>query len=243
MDDGPSPIITPPRDQDPELGSGEEEGEIIPGSPEDKFVSDDTTSLESLLRGIPPPGEATQTEAAAGLLDGINDLSAFEPTPSVQSYSRRDCRPGTFDPEVGLWYHAPVEEHQCEETAPPYKEVTRVQANRVREGELQYGWELVQKFIEGSTWTSAERIGKELNHLVSNICSSICCTQWMKADKITFQVWRSWRDRLGGVSKRGQKPHKGTGSPPEMETSPLACATSECRGGPTNAQVYVSPSD
>ena len=118
---------------------------------------------------FPPMAATNEVEAAARLLHGIDDLSNWEPTPSIYSYSQRDRAPPTFDNAFGLWCNSSesMERHEGEENT-LYKEFDRVQANRVLEEELQYGWELLEEFIQFSTWMSPAQLGRRINRLVSS---------------------------------------------------------------------------
>lgn len=187
------------QDQEGGIVSGSLEDEVISDSPITGVPSTileephSPTPLERLFRGsrspvsqfgeemdqfnyeligvseLPPSAATNNADATEQLLHGIDDLSNWEPTPSIHSHSRRDRLPPTFDKSVGLWYHSNTfgERYQSEDDG-LYKKFGRVQASRVREDELQYGWELIQGFIRTSIWISPANLGKQVNHLVSN---------------------------------------------------------------------------
>jgi hypothetical protein len=121
--------------------------------------------------GSPPlaPRAATSDgDATAQLLHGIDNLSHWEPTPSIRSYSRRDQLPPTYDTTWGLWNNsnAAMERYQHEEDI-LYKELSIVRAGRVREEEVQYGWELIREFIRTSVMIKPAQLGNRINRMVS----------------------------------------------------------------------------
>ena len=135
--------------------------------------------------GVPPM--TNDTEEAARLLHGIDDLSHWEPTPSIDSHSRNDRPPPTFDHAFGLWYKSSEsgERHEGGENN-LYKKVDRVQENRVVEEELEYGWELLQGFIRISTWMRPVQLGRRMNRLVNRISSTcVVVPPVNEADEIT----------------------------------------------------------
>lgn len=138
------------------------------------FTFDDNDEMDIFdgeLVGIPPlPLRAPthRAEATAQLLHGIDNLSNWEPTPSIRGYSRRDCLPPTFDTEWGMWYNGSASTVRYpRENDTLYEELCTVQASRVQEEELRYGWELVEGFIQTTIWMSPARLGKQINRLVS----------------------------------------------------------------------------
>ena len=181
--------------------------------------------------GVPPRAATNDTEAAAQLLHGIDDLSNWEPTPSIDSHSRNDRPPPAFDHAFGLWYKSSEsgERHEGGENT-LYKKVDRVHARRVVEEELEYGWELLQGFIRNSTWMGPVQLGRRMNRLVNRISSTcVVVPPVNEADEITifFQVWCArGQDQLGRVFERGGQLPESTGSPSEVERSSLACAKS-----------------
>ena len=143
-----------------------------------------------LERYFDSPEEASSpAEAAAQLLRGI-DLSEWEPTPSIHRTPHSD-RPS--DDPFGLWYNStePMEdEDEDEDEGTLYK----TQASRVRKDEDEYGWELLQKFIRISTWTSPAQLGRQINRLVRSPPSN-----WVaKLTKFRFSSFM-----LTGVSGTG----------------------------------------
>jgi hypothetical protein len=150
-------------------------------SPEQRHSA---TPLESLFREMSPLdfvgaplGEAINDgEATAQLLDGI-DLSSWDPTPSI--HSRNDRPTPTFDNAFGLWYNGSesVERDEGGDNT-LYREFDGVQASRVREDELQYGWELLERFNQISTWMGPVQLGRRMKNLVNIYFFSLCsCTQ------------------------------------------------------------------
>lgn len=163
----------------------------MPGSTEDDIISDDTmgatspiTELESLFQsqfdcemhplnresvGVPCVSRAAtnDAEAAEQLLHGIEDLSHWEPTPSIHSNARSDRPPPTSHNAFGLWYNSSesMERHEDEDNT-LYKECGRVQGSQVRENEDKYGRKLLEHFIRISTWASPAQLGRQINRLV-----------------------------------------------------------------------------
>lgn len=134
----------------------------------------DSNEMRPLSRefvGIPPlpPRAATSDgEATAQLLHGIDNLSNWEPTPSIHSYSRRDCPPPTYDKTWGLWHNSNAAMERCQhEEDIVYKELSVVRASRVREEELRYGWELIREFIRTSVMIKPAQLGSRINRMVS----------------------------------------------------------------------------
>lgn len=130
---------------------------------------------------LPPRAATINDDATEQLLHGIDGLSHWEPTPSIHSYARRDVvsptfdesdlpAPPLFDESVGLWHHSNTsgEIYHREENV-FYEDSSGVQASRVRNDELQYGWELIEGFIQTSIWITPARLGKQINRLVSGV--------------------------------------------------------------------------
>ena len=126
----------------------------------------------------PPPSggrAATDAEAIARLFDGIDDVSSWEPTPSIHSLSRNDRPSPTFNSEYGLWYNGSQsrERHEgVDDTL--YRRFGEVQASRVREEEVEYGWELLEGFIRKSTFLSPVQLGRRIDRLVNSFPFSLC---------------------------------------------------------------------
>lgn len=161
----PSPILEHPHFATPlgqlSRGSRSQESPLVDNGEMDP-LNHEHIALSPLR-----PNDANTT---AQLFHGIDNLSNWEPTPSIHSYLRQDRPLPTFDKTLGLWYdsNAGVESYQPEDNA-LYKEIGRVQASRVREEELQYGWELVGRFIRTSIWIGPAQLGKQINRLVSGV--------------------------------------------------------------------------
>lgn len=119
---------------------------------------------------LAPRAATIDGDATEQLLHGIDGLSHWEPTPSIHSYARRDCLPPTFDESVGLWHNSNTSgERYHREENEFYEDPGGVQASRVLNDELQYGWELIEGFIQTSIWISPAKLGKQINRLVSGV--------------------------------------------------------------------------
>ena len=130
----------------------------------------DMDPLHREFVGVPcvPPGLATNEAETAQLLDGIDEVSNWEPTASIRSHSRSDHPPPTVANAFGLWYKSNESmERQEDSDNTLYKELDRVDASRVGEDEDKYGWELVRRHIRDSTWMSPAQLGRRINRLVS----------------------------------------------------------------------------
>jgi len=167
----PSPMVEQPHSPTPLERLFQGNGSPVP------WFGEQIDLFNRELFGVPPlpPWAAADradadADATAQLLEGIDGLSNWEPTPSIHSHSQRDRLPLTFDKSVGLWYNSntSAERYQREDDG-VYKDIGSVQTSRVREDELEYGWELIRGFIRMSVWMSPAKLGKQVNRLVNSL--------------------------------------------------------------------------